>query len=152
MTVPEYKQYIRDYFGKNASQVLAEYPAKKPEEVPHQMARIITAFDFDGSTRVTAGSMANLNQCTYLYRFTYVLPGQPNGAFHGSELPFVFRPSFLKPDPVSSNVSDNMMDLWVRFAKTGNPNGGKNVTWPNYNAETDQYLDIGVVPVVKTGY
>ena len=111
-----------------------------------------TDFDFDGTTKVAAGSMANLNRSTYLYRFTYVLPGQPNGAFHGSELPFVFRPGILNLDPASSTVSNNMMDLWVRFAKTGNPNGGMNVTWPKYNAETDQYLDIGVVPEVKTGY
>lgn len=96
--------------------------------------------------------MANLNQSTYLYRFTYVLPGQPNGAFHGSELPFVFRPSsILKLDPVNSTVSDNMMDFWVSFAKTGNPNGERNITWPKYNAETDRYLDIGAVPVVKQG-
>jgi para-nitrobenzyl esterase len=45
-----------------------------------------------------------------------------------------------------------MMDLWIRFAKTGNPNGRINVTWPEYNTEKDQYLDIGVTPVVKTGY
>lgn len=95
--------------------------------------------------------MANLNRSTYLYRFTYVLPGQP-GAFYGSELPFVFRPGILNLDPASSTVSNNMMDLWVRFAKTGNPNGGMNVTWPKYNAETDQYLDIGAAPIVKTGY
>lgn len=152
MTVPEYEQYIRDYFGKNASQVLARYPARTPEEVKHRMARIITDFDFDGTTKVAAGSMANLNRSTYLYRFTYVLPGQPNGAFHGSELPFVFRPGILNLDPASSTVSNNMMDLWVRFAKTGNPNGGMNVTWPKYNAETDQYLDIGAAPIVKTGY
>ena len=40
MIVPEYEQYIRDYFGKNASQVLARYPARTPEEVKHRMARI----------------------------------------------------------------------------------------------------------------
>lgn len=153
MTVPEYEQYIRDYFEENASQILTKYPARMPEEVPHQIARIITDFDFDDAAKLAAGSMSNLNQSTYLYRFTYVLPGQPNGAFHGSELPFVFRPSsILKLDPDNSTVSDNIMDYWVRFAKIGNPNGGVNVTWPKYNAEKDQYLDIGEVPVVKTGF
>ena len=33
------------------------------------------------------------------------------------------------PDPA---VTDNLVDLWTRFAKTGNPNGGMNVTWPRY--------------------
>lgn len=44
-----------------------------------------------------------------------------------------------------------MMDLWTRFAKTGNPNGGMNVTWPKYTRNNDLYLDIGSVPSVKNG-
>lgn len=152
MTVSQYEQFIRDSFGENASQILAKYPASTKEEVQHQMERITTDIDFASAAKFVAGSMADLNQSTYLYKFTYVLPGQPNGAYHTSELYFVFRPSYWNPDPTSSEISDYMMDLWVRFAKTGNPNGGINVTWPEYNTEKDQYLDIGVTPVVKTGY
>ncbi|MCX6689233.1 MAG: carboxylesterase family protein, partial [Methanoregula sp.] len=81
-----------------------------------------------------------------------VIPGQPFGAFHGSELFFVFRPPMIKPDPVSAGVSDTMMDLWVRFAKTGDPNGGMNVSWQQYTRAGDQYLDIGEIPRVKSGY
>jgi len=44
-----------------------------------------------------------------------------------------------------------MMDLWTRFAKTGNPNGGMNVTWPKYTRNKGLYLDIGSVPSVKNG-
>ena len=152
MTISQYEQFIRDSFGENASQILAKYPASTKEEVQHQMERITTDIDFASVAKFVAGSMADLNQSTYLYKFTYVLPGQPNGAYHTSELYFVFRPSYWNPDPTSSKVSDYMMDLWIRFAKTGNPNGGINVTWPEYNTEKDQYLDIGVTPVVKTGY
>nr|WP_319377755.1 carboxylesterase family protein [uncultured Methanoregula sp.] len=56
------------------------------------------------------------------------------------------------PDPVSAGVSDTMMDLRTRFAKTGNPNGGMNVTWPQYSNTTGKYLDIGALPSVKTDY
>jgi para-nitrobenzyl esterase len=152
MTVPQYKQYIRDSFGQNATQILAKYPASTKEEVQHQMEKITTDIDFAAAAKFVAGSMANLNQSTYLYKCTYVLPGQPNGAYHTSELYLVFQPSYWNPDSNSSGVSDYMMDLWVRFAKTGNPNGGINVTWPKYNIEKDQYLDIGMIPTVKTGY
>lgn len=58
----------------------------------------------------------------------------------------------MKPDPVSSTVSDTMVDLWVRFAKTGNPNVGMNVTWPHYTQEKGQYLDINDTPTVMSGY
>ena len=152
MTVSQYEQFIRDSFGGNASQILTKYSASSKEEVQHQMERITKDIDFASAARFVAGYMANLNQSMYLYKFTYVLPGQPNGAYHTSELYFVFRPSYWNPNPTSSKVSDHMMDLWVRFAKTGNPNGGINVTWPEYSTEKDQYLDIGVTPVIKTGY
>lgn len=152
MTVADYEQFLHDSFGESAIYILAKYPARTKEEVQHQVERIATDFDFALASKFIAGSMAGLNQSTYLYKFTYVLPGQPNGAYHTSELYFIFRPSYWKADPTSSAVSDYMMDMWTRFANTGNPNGGINVTWPKYSSEKDQYLDIGANPVVKSGY
>ncbi|VVB70835.1 Carboxylesterase family protein [uncultured archaeon] len=152
MTAEAYWKFLQDSFGPGAIQMLARYPARNDTEVQYRMERIATDIDFALASRFIAGSMASLNQSTYLYKFTYVLPGQPNGAYHTGELYFVFRPSYWKADSTSSAVSDYVMDLWTRFAKTGNPNGGINVTWPQYSNEKDQYLDIGEAPVVKTGY
>jgi para-nitrobenzyl esterase len=152
MTVPEYETFIRARFGNDAGTVLARYPANSTEDVQLRMEQIMTDYDFSRAAKFVAGSMADLNRSTYLYRFSYVMPGQPFGAFHGSELFFVFRPPTMKPDPVSTGVSDTMMDLWVWFAKTGNPNGGMNVSWPQYTQDKDQYLDIGSVPCVKSRY
>jgi para-nitrobenzyl esterase len=152
MTVPEYERYVRAHFGKDADRVLAQYPAGTPAEVQTRMERIMTDFDFDDAAKLVAGSMAGLNRSTYLYRFSYVIPGQPYGAFHGSELFFIFRPSNIKPDTAGSRVSDTMMDYWTRFAKTGNPNGGTDVNWPEYDSLTGRYLNISAVPVVATGY
>ena len=109
----------------------------------------MTDYDFTDAVKFVAGSMADLNQSTYLYRYSYVLPGQPYGAFHGSETILLFRVP-IPPDPANDRVSDNLVDLWTRFAKTGNPNGGMNVTWPEYTRETGQYLDINETLTVKT--
>jgi len=57
----------------------------------------------------------------------------------------------ILPNPANENVSDNLIDLWTRFAKTGNPNGGMNVTWPKYTREKGQYLDINESMTVKSG-
>jgi para-nitrobenzyl esterase len=95
--------------------------------------------------------MADLNPGTYRYLYSYVLPGQPYGAFHGSETYLLFKVP-IPPNPVTDSVSDNLIDLWTRFAKTGDPNGGMNVTWPQYTREGDRYLDIGDIPTVKSGY
>jgi para-nitrobenzyl esterase len=152
MTTEDYWKFLQDGFGPCAFKMLARYPARNDSVVQYRIERIATDIDFALASKFIAGSMADLNKSTYLYKFTYVLPGQPNGAYHTSELYFVFRPSYWKADPTSSAVSDYIMDMWTRFAKTGNPNGGINATWPQYSNEKDQYLDIGVVPVAKAGY
>jgi para-nitrobenzyl esterase len=151
MSVPEYQAFIHNVFGKNADAVLATYPAVTKGEVQQQLSHLMTDYDFTNSAKYAAGSMADIHPGTYLYWYSYELPNQSLGAFHSSELPLVFHPHGTFPDPASTRVSENMMDLWTRFAKTGNPNGGQNVTWPEYTREQGQYLDIGDTLTVKSG-
>jgi para-nitrobenzyl esterase len=151
MTVPEYRTYIQSRFKKDADAVLAKYPANSTAEVQIQLEQIMTDYDFSDAAKFVAGSMADINTSTYLYRYSYVLPGQPYGAFHGSETILLFKVP-IPSDQVTDSVGDNLIDIWTRFAKTGNPNGGMNVTWPKYTRDGGQYLDIGAVPIVTSGY
>jgi para-nitrobenzyl esterase len=150
MTVPEYQTFIRNRFGKDADSILAKYPASSTADVQLRLEQILTDYDFTDAAKFVAGSMADTNVSTYRYQYSYVLPGQPYGAFHGSETILLFKVP-LPPNPVNNQVSENLIDIWTRFAKTGNPNGGMNVTWPEYTREKGQYLDIGAVPSVKSG-
>jgi para-nitrobenzyl esterase len=36
-----------------------------------------------------------------------------------------------------------MQDAWVRFAATGDPNGGDLPAWPAYEAAADRHLEFG---------
>jgi para-nitrobenzyl esterase len=148
MTVPEYRTFIRNRFGIGADATLAQYPANSTAEVQFRLQQIMTDFDFTDAAKFVAGSMADLNMSTYRYQYSYVLPGQPYGAFHGSDTILLFKVP-IPQDPVTDSVSDNLIDLWTRFAKTGDPNGGMNVTWPKYTTDRGRYLDIGAVPTVK---
>jgi para-nitrobenzyl esterase len=150
MTVPEYRTFIQNRFGKEADAVFTKYPANSTAEVQLRLIQIMTDFDFTDAVKFVAGSNAELNPDTYRYQYTYVMPGQPYGAFHGSEAILIFK----VPIPVNATndmVGNNLIDLWTRFAKTGDPNGGMNVTWPRYTKEKGLYLDIGAVPSVKSG-
>jgi para-nitrobenzyl esterase len=145
MTVPEYKTFIHNRFGTDAEGVLLQYPANSTAVVQLRLEQIMTDYDFSDAARFVAGSMADLNQSAYLYRYSYILPGQPYGAFHGSETLLLFNLPEIKPDPA---VASNVVDLWTRFAKTGNPNGGMNVTWSQYTRKDALYLDINITPMV----
>jgi Carboxylesterase type B len=153
MTVPEYRTLIRTYFGNDADTVLAQYPANSTEEVQVRLAQIMTRYDFADAAKFAAGSMADLNENTYLYRYSYVLPnqlGEIDGAFHGSETLLLFGGGQqFNADPA---VTENLVNLWTMFAKTGNPNGVMNVTWPQYTRSEDRYLDINNTLTVMTGY
>jgi para-nitrobenzyl esterase len=148
MTVPEYRTFIRNRFGKDADIVLAKYPAGSTTEVQLRLEQIMTDYDFTDAVKFVAGSMAETNTSTWRYQYSYVLPGQPYGAFHGSETILLFRVP-IPMDSATDSVADNLIDLWTRFAKTGDPNGGMNVTWPEYTREQGQYLDINETMTVK---
>ena len=150
MTVPEYQAFIRERFGKDADKIIAKYPANSTDEVQLRLEQIMTDYDFTDAVEFVAGSMAETNTSTWRYQYSYVLPGQPYGAFHGSETILLFS-ALPKPDPVTDSVSENLIDIWTRFAKTGNPNGGMNVTWPNYTRKMGQYLDINETMTVRNG-
>jgi para-nitrobenzyl esterase len=97
--------------------------------------------------KFAAESMSDISPDTYVYRYSYILPGQPYGAFHGSELAMLFG----MPGPGDPSVAADVVDLWTRFAKTGNPNGGMSISWPKYSRKSPQYLVLNITPSVASG-
>jgi len=80
----------------------------------------------------------------YIYHFDYKLPGDNAGAFHSSELWFVFGSlkHCWRPFPVEAyKLSDEMMNYWTTFARTGNPNGKSTRDWRPYT-KSDKYEEI----------
>ncbi len=94
-------------------------------------------------------------------------------AYHGLEIPYVFGDlesintqghflTFAKPSGASQQdsglteddyaLSELMMNIWVQFARTGDPNIKGVVTWPVWEPTTDQYLELKWKPEVKSGY
>jgi para-nitrobenzyl esterase len=49
-------------------------------------------------------------------------------------------------------VAEEMMSIWTQFAKTGNPSIEGMITWPAYEASTDQYLYIADPLQVESGF
>jgi para-nitrobenzyl esterase len=70
--------------------------------------------------------------------------GFPLGAYHGSELQYLYGPSFL-PGPqtdAQKKLSHDMIAYWGNFVKTGNPNGTALTHWPRYDARTQRILTL----------
>jgi len=79
----------------------------------------------------------------FAYLFARQLPGDKSGAFHSSDLWYIFhsfshswRP-FTKGD---QELSIKMVDYWTNFAKFGNPNGRNKSDWTSYSAKVPKFM------------
>lgn len=74
----------------------------------------------------------------YFYFFDRALPGDDSGAFHSSELWYVFEtlPRCWRPwEEHDYELSRIMSTYWANFAKTGDPNGELLPRWEPYTTE-----------------
>ena len=83
------------------------------------------------------------DQPVYAYMFARQLPGDNSGAFHSSDLWYIFhsfrnswRP-FTKGD---NELSLKMVDYWTNFAKYGDPSGKDGGEWTAYTAESPKFM------------
>ncbi len=53
---------------------------------------------------------------------------------------------------VDRKVADEMMRMWTQFSKTGDPSVKGMITWPAYEASSDQYLYIADPLQAKSGF
>ncbi|HMG22670.1 MAG TPA: carboxylesterase family protein, partial [Kofleriaceae bacterium] len=109
---------------------------------------------FDSAQRMAATGVP-----VYMYNFdipvpaTVVPPGLFLGASHGSELTFVFGTSPLfAVDPQGKATSDLIQRYWTNFARTGDPNGGSDPTWPAFTASANVRMKLALQPVTVTDF
>jgi para-nitrobenzyl esterase len=149
-SVADYQLGLKKLFPDDAERERAFrlFPAKKDKDVRAALNRAVTLSVFVASARADARAMSRGNSKAYLYRFTRVHPWARLlnlGALHGSEIPYVFGniPEKLGYQPKDRELSNTMTACWVRFAKTGDPNGDGVPKWPAYGLQTDKYLEFG---------
>merc|ERR1719449_47239 len=144
MTVGEYQDMVKAIFSneEDADKVLADFPATTDEEAWGASVQVGTAQIFGGPDYYVAESLANRIEPVFFYHFTQVPDGEGGselGAFHGSEISYVFDNPALG---VVSNpdLSDTMQAYWVQFARSGDPNEESLPQWPAFNGTNWQIL------------
>ena len=107
-------------------------------------------------SRFIAERMARASSEAYFYLFSRSLPtpgGDRLGAYHGAETAYVMDnlalETWVPRDDHDQELADVMSDYWVRFAGTGDPNGGSSPVWPIYSPDSEAYLELG--SPIRTG-
>jgi para-nitrobenzyl esterase len=88
----------------------------------------------------------------YAYEFAdrtapHIFPGTPDfplGAYHGSEILYLFPAAALPLDPGQRRLSDQMLGYWARFAARGNPNGYGAPRWAPFHGDHGSVLTLDV--------
>ncbi|MCY3663312.1 MAG: carboxylesterase family protein, partial [bacterium] len=127
------------------------YPSKSAEELKVQQDRFLTDTWFLRGTRRMLLGMDKVSSPAFQYFFTRVNPENPAwGAHHAAELGYVFNTlQGENYDETDDRLAALMIDYWVQFAHTGDPNGGGRPTWPEFDGKKQAYLELG--DEVKTG-
>ncbi len=142
--LPEVREEISTY-----------YPAMTDEDAIPSWRNLFTDMTFTYPMRAWGRSMEGLNSDVYLYWFTWPVSlagGKSHGAFHGASQIYVFGDFDLMHEvaPTDADVkfSHSIAETWIRFARTGNPNGGSLPEWPAFTPQNEAYMDLGLRPRV----
>lgn len=119
-----YEEKIRTYFGGYTDEVLKLYPAKTDDEADRFWAEIYGAVFFNYSHDMLNRLAVKNGEPVYAYLFSKT--NKRLSCWHSGELAYVFgripeRSSLY--DDSDRALSKEMMQYWIRFAQTGNPNG-----------------------------
>jgi para-nitrobenzyl esterase len=135
---------VRGYYPDPAHTrvVLDTYSAGEQGSWPGAFSALATDGLFVCPTRRLA-RLASAEVDTYVYSFSH------GRAHHADEVPYVFGLPELGAD--ARPVSDQMLQAWTRFAKTGDPNGPGALRWPKYSVASEQHMVFDATPSIGAG-
>jgi len=146
------KEALFSFFGDLESEAKTAFDPEGNKEFAEVITKFNTDWVWGEPARMTARAFVAKRAPVYVYQFGYVPAAMRArsryGAGHGSEVSFVFNtlnarwgtPGEATPD--EKELARIMNTYWVNFAKTGNPNGNGVPTWPRYDTQKEEILDI----------
>jgi para-nitrobenzyl esterase len=139
--------------------VLERYPLQKYPDPEEALSAVLSDQGFVCQEKWTSDAIAK-KAPVYSYYFSYpksafVLPElRKLGAFHSSEVQFLFGVPMAWFESTfhgdEKTLSDNMMDYWTQFARTGDPNRKGLPEWPKYN-DSGKRLQLDTTIGIKPG-
>ncbi|MET8129186.1 carboxylesterase family protein [Streptomyces sp. NPDC005065] len=159
-TEAQYQRMLADAFGEQAFRVAAQYPSSAYSSPALAWSAMATDRVWS-CAQLTDDRLLARRTPVYAYEFAdrqaprgfYPFPPDvPSGAYHTSELAYLFdRAGFTEQlTPDQHSLADQMIGYWSRFAATGNPNGPDVPMWSRFGSSQALSLapgDGGIQPV-----
>ncbi len=150
--LPEDREFflkdVRDEYGAYADRYLELCDFLKEDEAFRAHLKVRSAEQLKTGALVFAELLEEQGHGpVYMYCFDRQLPGDDAGAYHSSELWYLFETLNRSWRPFTGKdfeLSRAMADYWCNFAKTGDPNGGELPLWESYRKEDHRMMELGL--------
>ncbi|MFJ4521918.1 carboxylesterase/lipase family protein [Streptomyces sp. NPDC088810] len=156
LTAASYAALIGLQHGDRAAAVLHTYPASAYPSPNLAYSAVNTDQRFACPARADSRLYAS-RAPVYAYEFHdpqappfIPAPHTPQGAFHASELAYLFPMDSLRLTSAQRRLSATMTAYWARFAATGDPNGSRTPAWPRYTPSEDSVQALAPDRVAST--
>lgn len=149
---------FRDFFGAGAGAAMREYAQRARGASAMQLLGELTGDAlFASGSFAFADRVAALGRPAHVYRFDWMAPGNPFGACHCIELPFVFNNLAQWPAPMLAGGESGAMtklavqtqDAWIAFARSGDPSHPGLPAWPRYESPARRVMLLAADPGVR---
>jgi para-nitrobenzyl esterase len=148
-TAEAYRKQVEERYGDRAARVLAAYPAGTDEEARRSQIESSRDLGVAGLQRLLEERARTAHTPAFAYYFDHAIPWPERpefGAFHTSEVPYVFGTLDVLKRPwtdVDRTLSRTVMTYWANFAATGDPNGQGVPRWPAFTPQQPTLLRLG---------
>jgi para-nitrobenzyl esterase len=147
-SVAAYREIAKKKYAEEANEFLKLYPVTS-DDAAAAMMKIAARDQARVSIDLWSANQMKLSGKVYTYFFDRAIqwPEHPEfGAFHTSEIPYVFGnlELTLHPfEPIDQQVSDAISSYWMNFAASGDPNGKLLADWPVYATGSHKTMELG---------
>lgn len=145
-----WQAFLRKDFGAMAPQFARLYPANTAQQRALAKQALQTDLGRAALYHWAKLRLEHARKPVYAYLWTHAEPGPQSarwGAFHSSEIPYVFQTLDRSPGRVFTAVdraiATRMAAYWVNFARTGNPNGAGLPHWPRLASPQGPIMRLG---------
>jgi len=157
-TLDSFHQVLRTVYGPLADRAVELYPAASDDEAIAAADRWQTDWYYACPSKFIAGRMARAGDPVFFYEFSRSVQapgGELLGAYHAAELAYVWDnlavETWVPRQTYDQELAAMMSAAWVRFATTGDPNGGDLPAWPLWDSEDETFLEFGDAVAVGSG-